>query len=47
MREVKPHSFIYEIPNTLPGDVCHEMIRRFEEKTDQQNAGRIGNGRAE
>lgn len=38
MREVKPHSFIYEIPNAIPGDVCREMIRRFEKKTDQQNA---------
>jgi hypothetical protein len=47
MREVKPHSFIYEFPNALPGDVCREMIRRFEERTDQQNAGRIGSGQAE
>ena len=44
MREIKPHSFIYEIPNALPGDICRETIRRFEEKTDQQNAGRIGTG---
>jgi hypothetical protein len=44
MREVKPLSFIYEIPAALPGDVCRETVRRFEEKTDQQYAGRIGGG---
>jgi hypothetical protein len=47
MREVKPLSFIYEIPNALPGGVCREAIRRFEEKTGQQHAGRIGSGRIE
>ena len=47
MREVKPLSFIYEIPSALPGDVCREMIRRFEEKTEQQNAGRIGGEQVE
>jgi predicted 2-oxoglutarate/Fe(II)-dependent dioxygenase YbiX len=44
MREVIPQSFIYEIPNALPGDVCREAIRRFEENTDQQSPGRIGSG---
>ena len=47
MREAKPHSFIYEISHALPGDVCREMVRRFEEKTGQQNAGRIGTGQIE
>jgi len=42
MREVKPLSFIYEIPNSLPADTCREMIRRFEANPDQQYAGRIG-----
>ena len=42
MREVKPLSFIYEIPNSLPVDICREMIRRFEANPDQQYAGRIG-----
>jgi len=42
LREIKPLSFIYEIDNALPTDVCREVIRRFEDKTDQQNAGRIG-----
>lgn len=42
MREVKPLSLIYEIPNSLPDDVCREMIRRFEANQDQQYVGRIG-----
>ncbi len=47
MREIKPLSFIFEIRNALPAETCRELIRRFEQKTDQQNAGRIGNDRAE
>jgi len=47
LRELKPLSFIYEIAQALASDVCREMIRRFEEKADQQNAGRIGGGQAE
>ncbi len=42
LREVKPLSFIYEVPRALPADVCREMIRRFEERREQQYAGRIG-----
>jgi len=42
LREVVPHSFIYEIAQALPRDVCREMIRRFEERADQQYPGRIG-----
>ena len=47
MREIKPHSFIYEIENALPADICREMIRRFEAGKDQQYAGRIGQGQVE
>ena len=47
MREVKPLSFIYEISHALPADVCREMVRRFEEKKDQHQPGRIGQGAAE
>lgn len=47
LREIKPLSFIYEVDNALPADVCREMVRRFEEKTEQQNAGRIGTGQSE
>ena len=47
MQEVKPLSFIYEIKNALPGDICREMIRRFESNHDQQYPGRIGQNQAE
>ena len=47
MHEVKPLSFIYEIKNALPGELCRDMIRRFEANADQQYAGRIGQGQAE
>jgi hypothetical protein len=30
------------VAQALPADVCLEAIRRFEERTDQQVAGRIG-----
>ena len=42
IREVKPLSFIYEVAQALPPDVCLEAIRRFEARSDQQVAGRIG-----
>jgi hypothetical protein len=42
LHEVKPNTFIFEIPNALPGELCDEMIRRFEEKKEQQYLGRIG-----
>jgi hypothetical protein len=47
MHEIKPLSFIYEIRNALPGDLCRDMIRRFEANTDQQYVGRIGQNQAE
>jgi predicted 2-oxoglutarate/Fe(II)-dependent dioxygenase YbiX len=47
MKEVAPSSFIYEIPRALTSTICREMIRRFEEKTDQQYPGRIGQGQME
>ena len=40
--EVKENSFIFEQKNALPADLCDEMIRRFEESTDDQYQGRIG-----
>ncbi len=42
LREVAPNSLIFERPDTLPGDWCEEMIRRFEAHPEQQNDGRIG-----
>ncbi len=47
MQEVKPLSFIYEIRNALAGELCRDMIRRFEANIDQQYAGRIGQNQAE
>jgi len=47
IREVAPHTFIYEVAQSLPRDVCVEAIRRFEEKTGQQVPGRIGQGAQE
>lgn len=41
-REVKPNTFIFERPNTIPADWCEEMINRFEANPEQQNPGRIG-----
>lgn len=40
--ELKPDSFIFEIKKALPSDVCQEMVRRFEARTDQHYQGRIG-----
>jgi hypothetical protein len=42
IHELKPLSFIYQVTNSLPADVCHEAIRRFEACADQQYVGRIG-----
>lgn len=42
IREVKPNSFIFEVEHALPGDVCREAIRRFEQCTEDQYEGRIG-----
>lgn len=42
IREVKPHTFIFEQPRALAIDICNEMIRRFEAHTEEQYPGRIG-----
>ena len=42
LREVAPGSFIFEVPGSLPGDVCREMVRRFEACGPEQYAGRVG-----
>ena len=42
IKEVKANTFIYEQHNALPAALCEEMIRRFEEHTSEQYAGRIG-----
>ncbi len=42
IKEAKANSFIYEISEALPGDICQEMIRRFDKHKDEQYVGRIG-----
>jgi hypothetical protein len=40
--EVKPGSFIFQVPSALSADICDEMITRFESSADQQIPGRLG-----
>ncbi|MCW8899228.1 MAG: 2OG-Fe(II) oxygenase [Gammaproteobacteria bacterium] len=42
IKEVKPNTFIFEQKNALPTELCDDMIRRFEENTEDQYQGRIG-----
>lgn len=42
INEVKANSFIFEIKEALPADVCREIIRRFEANPGHQYEGRIG-----
>ncbi len=42
IHEVKPNTFIFEKQKALPLDICQEMIRRFEQDTENQYQGRIG-----
>lgn len=42
LREVKEGSFIFEKNNALPDFLCRDMIKRFEENTNDQNRGRVG-----
>ena len=42
IKEIKPNTFIFEKEHALPLDICNEMIRRFEEDTENQYPGRIG-----
>ena len=40
--EVKPNSFIFEQQGALAKSLCEHMINRFEESSDEQFTGRIG-----
>ena len=42
IKEVKENTFIFEQKNALPAALCDDMIRRFEENTEDQYQGRIG-----
>ncbi|MGD8741852.1 MAG: 2OG-Fe(II) oxygenase [Granulosicoccaceae bacterium] len=45
IRELKPMSFVYEIENAIPAELCDEMIARFEAHPEQHHDGRIGEER--
>ena len=47
IKEVKENTFIFEQKNALPDALCDDMIRRFEEHTNDQYQGRIGQGAAQ
>jgi len=42
IKEVKPNSFIFEQKSALPDFLCDNMIERFEQQTEEQYKGRIG-----
>jgi Rps23 Pro-64 3,4-dihydroxylase Tpa1-like proline 4-hydroxylase len=42
IREILPNSFIFEKQQALSSAQCEEMIRRFEERKEEQYPGRIG-----
>lgn len=42
LNEVKPNTFIFEKHNALPAALCDNMIERFEQHTEDQYQGRIG-----
>ena len=42
IKEVKQNTFIFEKHNALSADLCDEMIQRFEQHTEDQYQGRIG-----
>lgn len=42
IRELQTNSFIFEQHNALSAALCREMIERFEQHTEEQYPGRIG-----
>jgi hypothetical protein len=42
MVEAKQHSFIFEKKNALSADFCDDVIQRFEQHSEDQYPGRIG-----
>ncbi len=42
VNEVKDNSFIFEINNALPPQLCEEMVSRFEHFKEDQYQGRVG-----
>ncbi|MGU9977488.1 MAG: 2OG-Fe(II) oxygenase [Candidatus Oxydemutatoraceae bacterium WSBS_2016_MAG_OTU14] len=44
LREVAPLSFIFEQPLALPSEQCTRIIEDFEQATDEQYEGHVGQG---
>ena len=42
LHEVKPNSFIFEMRDALPAELCQQIIQRFEAAVDEQYQGLIG-----
>lgn len=42
MVEAKPNSFIFEKHNALSADFCEDVVQRFEQHSEDQYPGRIG-----
>ena len=42
LKEVKPHSFIFEQAHALPDALCDDMVKRFEQHEADQYEGRVG-----
>ena len=42
LQEVEPHSFIFEMRDALPAELCRQIIQRFEAAVDEQYQGLIG-----
>ena len=42
LHEAAPGSFVFLRPRALPGEVCREIVRRFEACAPEHYAGRIG-----
>ncbi len=42
IREIKPHTFIFEKRHALSGEFCRDAVARFESHADEHYEGRIG-----
>ncbi len=42
LKEVKPHSFIFEKKQALPDVICDDIVARFEANEADQYEGRVG-----
>ena len=42
IKEVKENTFIFEKHDALPAELCDDMIKRFEDNSEDQYQGRIG-----